>query len=179
MTLKFSTASVNRLLSLFQLKYHHYDKSHTFSLYNNLLYLTVNHSCAENSGNNDRQFWKGEIFLNVSRVSLRRTRQVLTHRVGLIRRSLVTISLYSTKPLPQKVSTIQVKVSAASLESMFSGNETVSIETGSFLHKQTINLNERKCQPTPPKLPLAFPFFPALRITFYRLTNEITDEINQ
>ena len=47
------------------------------------------------------------------------------------------------------------------------------------MHKQTINLNERKCQPTPPKLPLAFPFFPALRITFYRLTNEITDEIDQ
>ena len=62
---------------------------------------------------------------------------------------------------------------------MFSGNETVSISTGSFFHKQTINLNERKCQPTPPKRPLAFPFFPALRITFYRLTNEITDGINQ
>ena len=62
---------------------------------------------------------------------------------------------------------------------MFSGNETVSIKTGSFLHKHTINLNERKCYSTPPKLPLAFPFFPALRITFYRLTNEITDEINQ
>ena len=74
-------------------------------MYNNLLYLTVIHSCAENSGNNDRQFWKGEIFLHVSRVSLRRTPQVLTHQVGLIRRSLITISLYITKHLPKKVST--------------------------------------------------------------------------
>ena len=42
-------------------------------MYSNLLYLTVIHSCAENSGNNDGQFWEGEIFLHVSRVSLRLT----------------------------------------------------------------------------------------------------------